>query len=220
VQRLIALGHPVYCGGRRGRDIALTFDDGPGPNTRFALRLLRRNHARATFFIVGMELQRFPRMPRREATIAAIGDHTWTHPMLTKLSIPAVRSEVERTKQAAAQAAGVGVTLFRPPYADRSAATGAVVRKLGLLEVLWSVDSLDWQGATPPQILANVTAGLRPGSIVLMHENRGQTIKALRFLLPAIRRKHLRMVTVPELLATDPPSMAQLRRATGGCSSG
>jgi peptidoglycan/xylan/chitin deacetylase (PgdA/CDA1 family) len=156
-------------------------------------------------------------MPRREAALAAIGDHTWTHPMLTTLSIPAVRSQLARTKQAAAKLSHTRILLFRPPYADRSAATGAVARKLGMLEILWNVDSLDWHGATPPQILANVKAGLRPGAIVLMHENRGQTIKALKFLLPLLRRRHWRAVTVPELLAKSPPSIRQLRRGPAGC---
>jgi len=93
----------------------------------------------------------------------------------------------------------------------------AVARRLGLLEVLWSVDSRDSLGANWAQIIRNVEAGMRPGAIILMHENHGQTIRALTTLLPELRRRHLRSVSVPELLATDPPSVAQLRKGYLGC---
>jgi peptidoglycan/xylan/chitin deacetylase (PgdA/CDA1 family) len=89
-----------------------------------------------------------------------------------------------------------------------------------MLEVLWNVDSFDWAGAKWNGIARNVLRHLSPGAIVLMHENRGQTIRALKFIiLPALRRLRYRLVTVQELLALDPPSTAQLRRGLQGCSS-
>jgi peptidoglycan/xylan/chitin deacetylase (PgdA/CDA1 family) len=92
-----------------------------------------------------------------------------------------------------------------------------IARRLGLLEVLWSVDSRDSLGANWAQIIQLVEAGLRPGAIVELHENRGQTIRALTTLLPYLHRRHLRSVSIPELLASDPPSLAQLRRGSFGC---
>ena len=83
--------------------------------------------------------------------------------------------------------------------------------RLGMLEVLWSIDSRDSEGATWTEMLRNVKAELRPGSIVLFHENRGQTLKVINRLLPWMRRRGLRSVSVPELLAMDPPSDAQVR---------
>src|SRR5439155_559568 len=98
-------------------------------------------------------------------------------------------------------------------------AIAAEARRLGMVEVLWSVDSGDSIGGNFHQIAARVRRGIRPGSIVLMHENRGQTIRALRSILPYLRRRRLRPVSVPELLAADPPSRARLRAGEGGCAA-
>src|SRR5205807_5546281 len=102
-------------------------------------------------------------------------------------------------------------------YGARDALVDRIARRLGLLEIMWTVDSADSLGADWRQIIRNVEAGLRPGSIILMHENHGQTLRALPTLLAALHRRHLRSVTVPELLASDPPSLAQLRRGPEGC---
>jgi len=219
VARFALLGKPIYCGGHRNRVVALTFDDGPGPYSHLALRLLRRYDAHATFFLVGRLLERWRQIPAHELTLGALGDHTWSHVDLAKLSQRAIAGELIRTRQALASLVHVEVRLFRPPYGASDAAVEQVVRRLQLLEVLWNVDSLDSEGANAAQIARNVVAHLSSGAIVLMHENRGQTIKALAFtLLPELRRLHYHLVSIPELLATDPPTTAQLRRGLGGCS--
>src|SRR5439155_460487 len=109
-----------------------------------------------------------------------------------------------------ALAVGVGVTAARPlptPYSTRGIAEIAQLARLGLPEVVWDVSSADSAGADWQQIARNVTRHLRPGDIVLMHENRGQTIRALRYLiLPALQRLRLRPVSLETLLAVDPPS--------------
>jgi peptidoglycan/xylan/chitin deacetylase (PgdA/CDA1 family) len=110
------------------------------------------------------------------------------------------------------------VILFRPPYEGRTPATEREIRALGMLEVLWNVDSGDSLGANYLAIERNVLAGLHPGSIILMHENRGQTIRALPVIFKALRRDHLRAVTVPELITKDAPSRRQLRAGQAGCS--
>lgn len=197
--------------------MAFTFDDGPGPYTQLALRKLRDAHERATFFDVGRSIDFFPGYLHRELALGAVGDHTYTHPLLTTLPTAAVTAEIARTAQRI-QAAGSGqVRLFRPPYGGRSLRIDAVARQLGLLEILWNVDSADSLGANYARIIGNVEAGLHPGSIILMHENRGQTIRALTTLLPALHRRHLRSVSLPELLTADAPSARQLRRGRAGC---
>ena len=109
------------------------------------------------------------------------------------------------------------MALFRPPYEGRTPAVDREARALGLLEVLWSVDSADSLGANYAGIEHNVITGVRPGSIVLMHENRGQTIRALPAIFAALARDHLKPVTIPELVAEDPPSSSQLREGWHGC---
>jgi peptidoglycan-N-acetylglucosamine deacetylase len=185
------------------------------------VRILRRAGARATFFLVGRELTYWPQIPRLERSVAALGDHTWSHPDLLLLAKSAMASELSRTKAAIARTAGTEVELFRPPYDLSNPAIIATARSLGMAETLWSIDSRDSEGANWSRIAAIVSRSVRPGSIVLMHENRGQTLRALRFrILPELRRRHFELVSVPELMATDPPSFAQLRGGIRACSAG
>lgn len=217
VRRLTALGKPVYCGGSRGNAVALTFDDGPGAYTHFALKRLRRNSMRATFFIVSRNLPLYGSLIAREEPFGEIADHTRTHPNLPSLAPAAQLDEIAGAQAAIAAAAHRPVRVFRPPYGSRNPGIDAIARAHGLLEVLWNVDSADSLGANYAQIFKNVTAGLHPGSIILMHENRGQTIRALPPILHALHRRHLRAVTIPELMAIDPPSPGQLAKGLNGC---
>jgi peptidoglycan/xylan/chitin deacetylase (PgdA/CDA1 family) len=222
VRRLGRSGRPVYCGARRGHLVALTFDDGPGRYTPLALRELRAAGARATFFLVARSIASFPAWPRRERRLAAIGDHTGTHPYLPSLSLAAAKAEIEAGRAAARRAAGGPVDLFRPPYGADTPAIRRELRRLGLTEILWDVDSGDSRIDVPQDfhaITATVARRIRPGSIVLFHENRGQTIRALRTILPDLHRRGLRAVTVPELLAADPPTPAMLRAGPRACGS-
>ena len=217
IRRLVRLGLPVSCGGPRGNAVALTFDDGPGPYTHLALKKLRHAKERATFFVVGRSMDSLPGYLPRELSVATIGDHTYNHPALPALSPAGIRSEIERTSQRIERESGQPVYLFRPPYGARNHTVDAIARRLGLLEIIWSVDSRDSLGANYAQIIKNVEAGLHPGAIILMHENRGQTIRALTTLLPELHRRHLRSVSIPELFAADLPSEAQVRQGPGGC---
>ncbi|MEA2298465.1 MAG: peptidoglycan-N-acetylglucosamine deacetylase [Solirubrobacteraceae bacterium] len=215
--RLAAIGRPVYCGAPTRPLVALTFDDGPGPYTKLAIRKLRRRHLRATFFLVGKSINSFPSLARLEQPVGAVGDHTMTHPFLPGLSPAAMAQEIADARTVIERSSGQPVGVFRPPYGARTPAIDAEAKALGLVEVIWTVDSADSLGADYAGISRNAIAGLRPGSIILMHENRGQTIRALATILPAIAAKHLRAVTLPELLTADPPSLAQLRAGGRGC---
>jgi len=215
VRGLIARGRPVYCAGRRGREVALTFDDGPGPYTRLVLAKLRRHHLSATFFVVARNIPLVKGATGEERSLGAVGDHTFNHPLLTALSLGAARREIAGAKRAIEHSSGGPVFLFRPPYGARDAAIDGLVRRLGLLEVLWTVDSRDSLGADYVQIERNVIAGLRPGAIILMHENRGQTVRALLGIFAALARERLRAVSVPQLLSDDPPGRALLPGGAG-----
>jgi peptidoglycan/xylan/chitin deacetylase (PgdA/CDA1 family) len=219
--RLIGLGRPVYCGSARRPDVALTFDDGPGPNTRATIRLLRRFGDRATFFLVGRNLAGWPGLARAELGVGVIGDHTWTHPFLTRLRARAAEAEIERTQAALVRETGVAVRLFRPPYGFHDLLVDRITRRLGMLEVLWSLDSRDSYpppGAGPVQIERTLRRLARPGSIVLLHENLPATAKALPTVLQDLRARGLRSVSVPQLLALDPPTRSQLAEGAGGCA--
>lgn len=217
IRQLARLGLPIYCGGNEGRVVAFTFDDGPGPYTHLALKKLRQWHERATFFVVGISMQAWPGMLPSELKLAAIADHTYTHPFLAGLAPSQIYFQLKRTKDMIWAQSGEHADLFRPPYGASNATVEAIAKRLGLLEILWTMDSRDSLGANWKQIIKNVETGLHPGSIILMHENRGQTIRALTTLLPVLHRRHLRSVSLPELFALDPPPVSLIRRGYYGC---
>jgi peptidoglycan/xylan/chitin deacetylase (PgdA/CDA1 family) len=219
VQRYIRMGYPLYCGGGKGKFVALTFDDGPGPYTARTLQILRNAKARATFFLVGRNLAWYPGLAEQESPDNAVGDHTWTHAYLTKLPLADQQHEIDSTRQAVAAATLGQILLFRPPGGFHNASIDGLVTSYGMLETMWSVDSMDSEGATPREVLANVTAGLEPGAIILMHENRGTTLQILPRLLRTVAHQGYQTVTVPELLRLDPPSAEQMQKnaALGDC---
>jgi peptidoglycan-N-acetylglucosamine deacetylase len=219
VRRYIQMGYPLFCGGGNGKFVALTFDDGPGPYTAKTLEILRHAKARATFFLVGRNLAWYPGLAEQEVPDNAVGDHTWTHAYLTRLPVADQEHEIDSTRQAVAAATVGQVVLFRPPGGFHNTGIDRLVNSFGLLETMWSVDSMDSAGATTPEVLANVIAGLKPGAIILMHENRGTTLQMLPRFLRTVAHQGYQTVTVPELLRLDPPSAEQMRKnaAMGDC---
>jgi peptidoglycan/xylan/chitin deacetylase (PgdA/CDA1 family) len=216
-RRLLGFGRPIYCGGPHGNAVAFTFDDGPGPYTHYALKKLAQAHERATFFVVGRSIDRWPGYLTRELKLAAVEDHTYTHVALISLPPSQVTYQLQATAQKIRAGTGEHVQLWRPPYELHNPTVDRIAQQLGLLNVLWDDDSQDSLGANYARITKNVKAGLRPGAIIEMHENRGQTIRALTALLAALHRRDLRSVSVPQLLASDPPSPQQVRQGLGGC---
>jgi peptidoglycan/xylan/chitin deacetylase (PgdA/CDA1 family) len=211
ITRLAGLGVPVFCGAPRGNELALTFDDGPGPYTARLVAILRRFHAQATFFLVGNRIRFWPSLPTAEAALGAVGDHTWSHADIARLSRPAARAEVERARTAIAAKTRAPVRLFRIPYGRAPAWLGRYLAAQRMLEIRWSVESRDYlPGSSPGRIMRRIAPGLRPGAIVLLHDIHAATVQALPRLLALIRARHLRAVSVPELLRSDPPSYAQL----------
>ncbi|MGZ4387223.1 MAG: polysaccharide deacetylase family protein [Gaiellaceae bacterium] len=213
VRRFAAVGLPLYCGGTSKRYVALTFDDGPGSQTWRAVRMLHAARVHATFFLVGRQVAARRQIVRSEAEIAALGDHSWSHPSLIRLKRRGILRQIRWTRSAIQRASGQDALLFRPPYGAHDRRVDRAVRREGMLEVLWSVDSGDSFGLGWRKIARGVLRNVRPGSIVVFHENNLKTLRALqRVLLPALRRRHYRLVSIPELLVLDPPSQRQLRR--------
>jgi peptidoglycan/xylan/chitin deacetylase (PgdA/CDA1 family) len=209
VSTVLAYTPFVKEGADRGHDIALTFDDGPGPYTPGVLSVLERLHVHATFFEVGKMLQYFSASTVRELEDGdVIGDHTETHPEMAGLSAHEQYEELFEQIARIELAGGPRPTLFRPPYGSFDATTMRELHRLHLLMVLWSVDTEDYQRPGVSVIVRNALAGAHPGAIILMHDaggNRTQTIRALPTIIRALRARGFQLVTVPRLLADDPP---------------
>jgi peptidoglycan/xylan/chitin deacetylase (PgdA/CDA1 family) len=156
--------------------VGLTYDDGPNASTtQPLLNALRAGGARATFFIWGQHAQQNPNLLRAEQSAGMwIANHTMTHPHLTQIGEPAAFNEINQAQQTIRQITGLTPTLFRPPFGETNAQVRNDEARLGLTEVLWTVDSRDWAGASTAQIV-QAAATLQPGGIILMHDNGFQT---------------------------------------------
>jgi peptidoglycan/xylan/chitin deacetylase (PgdA/CDA1 family) len=217
VNHFIQLGLPIYCGGGHRNFVALTFDDGPGEQSEQIFDLLRQTSGRSTFFQIGEHVPERTQVTRDAAKLGEVANHTYDHSNLTQLSRADARAQLSRTKTAIEQATGERVRLFRAPYGAHTPEVDAIGKRLGMLHVLWDVDSQDGVRAGKDKIERNVLDGLRPGNIILMHEIHATTRAAMPRILAEIEARKLIPVTVPELLALDPPSDEQVRAGFAGC---
>ncbi|MCD8489149.1 MAG: polysaccharide deacetylase family protein [Desertifilum sp.] len=186
------------------RAIALTFDDGPSPDaTPEILATLERYQVKATFFVIGRHVQRYPEISQQlVAQGHAIGNHTWSH-RSDRLNPQEAGYEINQASRIITQVTGVRTLLFRPPKGRLENGLVSWAQKNRYLVALWSVDSRDYQEPTPHQIVQTILRQIQPGGIILMHDgNRGrmQAAAALPELLEALKAEGYEFVTLPELL--------------------
>ncbi|MET9391417.1 polysaccharide deacetylase family protein [Streptomyces sp. NPDC006624] len=159
--------------------VGLTFDDGPSGSTTRLLDTLRANGLRATMFNQGQYAAANPALVRAQVAAGMwVGNHSYTHPHLTRLSQSQIDSEISRTQQAIAGAGGGTPKLFRPPYGETNATVRSAAARHGLTEIIWHVDSQDWNGASTDAIV-QAAARLTDGQIILMHDWSANTLAAL-----------------------------------------
>jgi len=179
--------------------IALTFDDGPSKYaTDDILDILEEYNAKATFFVLGMNVEAYPDKLERAVELGCeIGNHTYDHQNLSKLSKEKVEYQIDTTKWCVYEACGTIPTLVRPPYGIqndyvRKASTGPIV--------LWSIDTLDWENRNTETIIKRVLDRAKDGDIVLMHDIYSFTAKACETIIPELIERGFQLVTVSELL--------------------
>jgi peptidoglycan/xylan/chitin deacetylase (PgdA/CDA1 family) len=200
----------VYSGPAKRKEIALTFDDGPwnDPPTADFLNLLERDHAVATFFEIGDQISTYDPTGALARRMLAdgdmIGDHTWTHPDMTKLSASAQTSQIEMTATAISHATGgFRPCLWRPPYGAQNSQLVSLARRLGFLTIQWDVDTVDWSTPGTATIYQRAVSGAHNGAIILQHFGGGprqQTLAALPQEIRTLRSEGYRFVTIPQLL--------------------
>lgn len=179
--------------------IALTFDDGPHPTvTKQVLATLEKYDAKATFFVTGHRVSKSPKV--LQAIYDAgheIGNHTWSHPQLTKISSSQALAQINETSRIVQSVIGEEPTLFRPPY---GAYNKAILSSLSVPMIMWSVDTLDWQHRTPAKTLKAVQNGAYNGSIILMHDIHQPTADALDSVMSYLSKQGYEFVTVSEII--------------------
>jgi peptidoglycan-N-acetylglucosamine deacetylase len=191
-----------------GPYIAMTFDDGPSPETTpRLLDILKQRNIKATFFMIGQNAERNPEIVKRIlAEGHEIGNHSWTHPQLAKLSDDRVTEEITKTQNAIKNASGYTPTLLRPPYGSiTSRQKEWIENQFGLSVILWSVDPFDWKRPGASVIQQRILAGVSPGAIVLSHDIHKQTVDSMPATLDALAAKGYKFVTVSQLIAMNRP---------------
>ncbi|MEH1833723.1 MAG: polysaccharide deacetylase family protein [Nostoc sp.] len=184
--------------------IALTFDDGPWPeSTAQVLDILKQNHIKGTFFLIGQNVKNYPGLVKREiAEGHVIGNHTWHH-WYQFLNPQAAAYEIVHTADLIYQVTGIKTNLFRPPGGIMHNGVADYARSSKYAIILWSSDSVDYSRPAVPKLINNVFRKAKPGGIVLMHDgggNRSKTVQALPEIIANFRKQGYSFVTIPELL--------------------
>lgn len=220
IDRTLARTPYVRIAGDQHRELALTFDDGPGPYTPEILSILEQDNVPATFFEVGVVERYFH--SSTSAIVAAgypIGDHTFNHLAMSELSRAEQRAQLLEAAQAIGRYGARFPRLFRPPYGLWNATTLALLRRYRMLMVLWTVDTNDYLRPGVRAIVRTAVNGARPGAIILLHDaggDRSQTVAALPQIIARLRERGYRFVTVPRLLLDNPPPANQQISSVAG----
>ncbi|MCD6385301.1 polysaccharide deacetylase family protein [Candidatus Sumerlaeota bacterium] len=193
----------VFHGSRNLNLIALTYDD--GPNRHFTPRLLevlKQEDVPATFFWLGEQVKYYPQQAKQLAEMGfEIGNHTFDHKNPAKLSYQELYDELLSTQEIIKKTVGITPRLFRPPYGSLNKTVRQVAKELDLQIIMWSLDTDDWRlSSTKEKIVSRVMKEIRPGDIILMHDRNTRTIEATAELIPLLRERGYRFVTVTELL--------------------
>jgi peptidoglycan/xylan/chitin deacetylase (PgdA/CDA1 family) len=202
-----------------GPYIALTFDDGPHATlTPKLLDHLAAHHIKATFFVIGENVAEHPEIVARAAREGhEIGNHSWSHPNLAKMSDDGVRRQLRQTEEAIENAIGHKPTLLRPPYGSLTARQKRWIHEqFGYEIILWDVDPLDWKRPGPTVVCNRIVKETHAGSIVLAHDIHPGTIAAMPSILDQLQAKGFQFVTVPELIRMAVPEMPRPAKQTAG----
>ncbi|MCW1930869.1 polysaccharide deacetylase family protein [Pararhodobacter zhoushanensis] len=200
--------------------VALTFDDGPHPqNTPHLLDILARYRVKATFYVIGQNARRYPEIVRRiVAEGHELGNHTWTHPVLSRQSDSTILTEIDRTQQMIWDTVGAVPVTMRPPYGSFTHRQMQMLfDQRNLSSVVWSVDPEDWRRPGVSVVAQRMIQGARPGAVILAHDIHGPTIRAVPAALDGILARGLQPVTMSELLAWPhwgPRGLRYVGRAT------
>ena len=192
--------------------VALTFDDGPSPIwTPKILDELKKAGIKATFFMVGNHVERYPEVARRVlAEGHEIGNHTYDHHVLLYYKMDELEKEIKAAETAIKNATGQTTRYFRPPKAWLTEAEKQKIKDMGYKTVLWSLNSKDWVTFHDKQITSYILRHVQPGDIILFHDSggaitteggdRSQTVKTIPRLVRKLKERGYRFVTISELL--------------------
>lgn len=191
-----------------GSYIAMTFDDGPSPETTpKLLAILRERGIKATFFVLGTMAVKHPELLKQIADDGhEIGNHSWSHPQLTRISAAAADKQIADTSEIIFQATGKRPLYLRPPYGSmKPALRSHIEQTFGLSIVNWSVDPNDWKDRDSQKVYDAIMTQAKPGAIVLSHDIYATTVAAMPRVLDDLAAKGYKFATLSQMIAMDKP---------------
>ena len=196
---------PVYNVETDENKVSLTFDAAWGADkTQNIIDLLKEYNAEATFFLVGFWVEDYPEMVTKIKDAGfEIGSHSNTHANLANVSKNKVKEELSISKSLIENATQTSVNLFRAPFGAYNNTIIEEARNLGMTTIQWDVDSLDWKGLSASKMAMRVISNVKPGSIILFHNNADCIIEGLRLVLDALKNKGYKFSSVGNLLIKD-----------------
>lgn len=213
----------VYWHGDNARkQVALTFDDGPHPEyTACILDILAQHNVKATFFLLGRNVERYPDLARRIAAEGhVIGNHGYSHHELKVLSRKRIRQEIEKGYAVIHATTGESPVLFRPPFGLFNRAVISEMKEAGQQLIHWSLSPKDWARPRESVLVRRVVKRVRNGSIILLHDShpfkesgrRDRTVNALPLLIESLREKGFEFATVSDIIKAQPTALASSER--------
>lgn len=202
-QRIIPI-YRVDTGGEK--KVSLSFDATWGADyTPKILATLKEEKIKATFYLAGFWIEKYPEMVKRIAADGhELGNHTYSHPHLNSLAEGEIKNEIMRTHDMIKELTGKSCTVFRPPFGEYSNKVINVAKECGYHTIIWDVDSLDWKNLSAQEINKRVVGKVRPGSIVLMHNAGLNTPEALPGMIKALKEQGYQFTTTSEILLKGP----------------
>ncbi len=195
---------PIYSVEREDKVITVSFDASwGGDKTLKILDLLDQYNAKATFFLVGIWVDKYPELVKEIAARGhEIGNHSDSHAHFTQISESKIRQELDSCSDKIETLTGVRPTLFRPPYGDYNSKVITVVRDEGYEAVQWSVDSLDWKNRGVEDLVKRATNNIQPGDIILFHNDSDFIVDALPAILSYYQEQGFTMIPAKDILLT------------------
>lgn len=194
--------YPIYRVDTTDKKVAITFDAAWGADkTEQIMDVLDEYNVKATFFLVGFWMDEYPEMTKKIFDRGfEIGSHSYNHPDMTKLDSTQIRQELVSTNDKISEITGQIPTLFRPPYGAYDNKLIEELNHLNMKGIQWDVDTLDWKGYTPSQVIQRVNNAVQCGSIILCHNNADHVVDNTRLILSTLINKGYSFVKVSELV--------------------
>ena len=196
---------PIYSVGTEEKKIAISFDCAWGVDyTDLLLETMEKNDVRCTFFAVQFWVEKYPEYAKKIVSSGhELGTHSRTHSYMSKQSEAEIRDELTTSSKAIEELTGQKVTLFRPPYGDYDNELIDTCLNMGIYPIQWDVDSLDWKNLSATEIAMRIINGVKPGSIILCHNNGLHTAEALPMIFSTLKNRGYEFVPVGELIYKD-----------------